>query len=469
MLIGITVALLVFAFVLAVLVFIIIRADRINSPDNYNPGAAGSKVSPTAAQLTPQPTAVAVVTPTPAPTLAPVVTPTPVPTLAPVVTPTPSPAPVYNRQIGANLYVNGSASGAEVAVATINASSVLYEQGYNHEAAQTNDHNLSTDWSEGSYGSGVGEWLQYNFSSATQLDSFMIYPGYWKSSALFKQNNRPSSLTISFSDGGECYVTLSDEQQPQLVVLSEAVNVTWVRFTITGVYSGSLYNDCCISEINVYNSKQTGGVVPTVTLSAESFPTSISQGSSFDLAGTVSTNAGILTDVSCSILSGGTILQSRSAAPNASVFKIGSSVINDQLRFGILAAGSYTIRLTATASNNGSYNTVTLLERSFTVASAPAALAAPVDYVYGSTAPFWGIFCNASKEYDVIVKNANTLKAYGFDVRIIITTDWENLNSEAWYSVTCGTYASRADAEAMFNQVQAVYPSAFIKYTGSRK
>lgn len=411
---------------------------------------SGANAGQTAAQVTPVPTAA----------------PTPVPTPAPTPAPTPTPVPV--KVIGADIEVNGSVLGGEVTVSSITCSSELYETGYNHEPLQANDHNLSTDWCEGSVGNGEGEWLQYNFNSATEMDTFVVYPGFWKSTDLYNANNRPASMTISFSDGTECYVAFSDEKLPQVVTLEKTVTANWVRFTVDSVFRGSKYNDCCISEINVYNdSTASADAVPTVTISGDRFPSALTAGYAFDLAGTVSTNVGVLTDVSCQIISGSTVIQSRSVAPNTASLEVGSSKINNEMRFGILDTGSYIIRLTATAKNKTNSVTVTLVERTFTVST--GTLAAPTDYIYNSSTPFWGIFCHASKEYDVIVKNAKSLKAQGFDVRIVRTTDWNELNSEPWYSVTAGTYKSRADAEAAYDAVKAVYPTAFIKYSGSKK
>lgn len=394
--------------------------------------------------------------------------PTPVPTPAPTPEPTPTPVPTPGRIVNTTVTANGVVSGSEVAVSFITSSSVLQETGYYHGPEQANDHNFSTDWSEGSSGAGEGEWIQYNFASATEIDSFVIYPGFWKSQQLFQLNNRPATMTISFSDGRECYVSFSNDKLPQVIKLEAPLTVTWVRFTVDSVYRGTKYNDCCISEINIYSSTGAAdNAVPTISISGDSFPVAISGGSSFNLTGKVSTSIGVLSDVSCYILSGGTVVQSRSVNPNNSVLDIGSSKINNELRFGALASGTYTIRLTATAVYNGTSTTVTLIDRSFTVSQVK--LSAPTDYVYNSTAPFWGIFCSASKEYDVIVKNANTLSASGFDVRIIVTTDWQNLNKEPWYSVTCGIYTSRADAEAAFAAVKAVYPTAYINYSGAHK
>jgi len=407
---------------------------------------SGANAGQTAAQVTPVPTAA----------------PTPVPT------PVPTPTPVPVKVIGANIAVNGSVTGQEVAVPSITCSSELYETGYNHEPIQANDHNLSTDWCEGSVGNGEGEWLQYNFNSATEMDSFVVYPGFWKSTQLFNANNRPASMTISFSDGTECYVAFSDEKLPQVVTLEKTVTANWVRFTVDSVFRGSMYNDCCISEINVYNgSSAAGDVVPTVTINGENFPTALTAGFAYDLTGTVNTNVGVLTEVTCQIISGSTVLQNCTVNPNKATLELAISKINNQMRFGILDTGTYTIRLTATAVNKSNSVNVTLIERSFTVSN--GTLAAPTDFAYTGTSSFWGIFCHASKEYDVIVKNAKSLKAQGFDVRIVRTTDWYELNSEPWYSVTAGIYQSRADAEAAYDAVKAVYPTAFIKFSGAKK
>lgn len=79
---------------------------------------------------------------------------------------------------------------------------------------------------------------------------------------------------------------------------------------------------------------------------------------------------------------------------------------------------------------------------------------------------FYGIWCGASKEYSEAEEIANKLISYGFKADILVTTDWENLNSEKWYAVSAGKYSSEEDAENILSDVQKIYSSAYIKFSG---
>lgn len=80
--------------------------------------------------------------------------------------------------------------------------------------------------------------------------------------------------------------------------------------------------------------------------------------------------------------------------------------------------------------------------------------------------PFYGIWCSASKSYEGMMEESAGLSQKGFASRVFVTTDWSNLNPEFWYVLTAGTYASEDAAYAALAQVQAVYPDAYVKYSG---
>ena len=83
-----------------------------------------------------------------------------------------------------------------------------------------------------------------------------------------------------------------------------------------------------------------------------------------------------------------------------------------------------------------------------------------------STSPFYGIWCNASKDFTEAQNSADSLSKQGFDAKVFVTTDWSNLNSEKWYVVSAGVYSSKANAKAALSSVRAVYSSAYVKYSG---
>ncbi len=84
----------------------------------------------------------------------------------------------------------------------------------------------------------------------------------------------------------------------------------------------------------------------------------------------------------------------------------------------------------------------------------------------GSHTPFYGIWCGAAKTHEQAEKEADKLRGKGLGAEVFVTTDWSNLNKEKWYVVTAGVYSSKSSANASLPSVRAVYPEAYVKYTG---
>ena len=82
-------------------------------------------------------------------------------------------------------------------------------------------------------------------------------------------------------------------------------------------------------------------------------------------------------------------------------------------------------------------------------------------------APFYGIWCSASKKQEDAQKVANALSDKGFNGRVFISSEWSNLNKETWYVVSAGTYATEEAAKAMLDTVKSSgYPDAYVKFSG---
>lgn len=81
-------------------------------------------------------------------------------------------------------------------------------------------------------------------------------------------------------------------------------------------------------------------------------------------------------------------------------------------------------------------------------------------------APFYGIWCDASKEQAIAEKNRRRFAEAGLDAQLFVTTDWSNLNPEKYYVVTVGTYSSYREAAAMLPTAKNVVKNAYIKYSG---
>lgn len=134
------------------------------------------------------------------------------------------------------------------------ASSYLSEPNLNlyHTPDRTVDGSLSTAWVEGLDGDGLGESITFTFDRTCLFSGMWINAGYQKSENLYRMNNRPATLTLTFSDGTEQTVSLQDVNGRQDIPFSFPVEAESVQLTITSVYAGNTYADTVISEISFY-------------------------------------------------------------------------------------------------------------------------------------------------------------------------------------------------------------------------
>lgn len=81
--------------------------------------------------------------------------------------------------------------------------------------------------------------------------------------------------------------------------------------------------------------------------------------------------------------------------------------------------------------------------------------------------PFYGVWVSATKNESETERMCNELITKGFDARVIVTSDWSNLNPETYYAISIGVYSNKADAEAQLAEMKRNgYESAYIKYSG---
>ena len=106
---------------------------------------------------------------------------------------------------------------------------------------------------------------------------------------------------------------------------------------------------------------------PTIWLSGEKLPADMQQGSNFGLRGTVSTDYGVITYLSGSLVDvAGNEVQSGHYYPNTSSVDLRYTINNDLL-FGNLPAGEYIYRVDATAQNGNEQTSQNLIWHSFQV------------------------------------------------------------------------------------------------------
>ncbi len=120
----------------------------------------------------------------------------------------------------------------------------------NYNAGNASDGISDSMWCEGNKKSdGMSEWIELSLGQRSAVSSVKIRNGA-PSSDLFKAVNRPTTATLSFSDGGSESITLKDMLFEQSVAFPTHTTDK-VRLTVTGVKKGEKYDDLCVSEITV--------------------------------------------------------------------------------------------------------------------------------------------------------------------------------------------------------------------------
>lgn len=129
------------------------------------------------------------------------------------------------------------------------ASSELVESKTVHGAKNVIDGNLSTVWSEGVPGVGIGEWIkiQTTDGSKMHLSAVDFALGHQKSQEHKNKNGWSPDVLIECEGGYSQKVFFSGMED--CILLDVPVNTGWIKFTILDARAGSKYEDTCISEI----------------------------------------------------------------------------------------------------------------------------------------------------------------------------------------------------------------------------
>lgn len=134
-------------------------------------------------------------------------------------------------------------------VEKIYASSV-YDQDYaSHAPVNLLDSDEKTNWTEGTAGNGIGQYIQLEFWEDYQLDGIMIWAGNHHSENRYFDNARPKEITLTFSDGSTMDYMLHDKMECQILLFDSPLVTDSLRITIDSVYPGRKYEDTVISEL----------------------------------------------------------------------------------------------------------------------------------------------------------------------------------------------------------------------------
>ena len=186
------------------------------------------------------------------PTETPTETPSPEPTATPEEPPTATPIP----QLAAS-YSCGSTPGViaslfKVTITDGEASSELHQKegNYDNSPQMMYDGDSVTSWQHGTEGNGTGQQLRFTFNTAS-IRAICFKLGNWRTADLYRQNSRPSRMQLTL--GGETVdVSFTDSMQNHYIVFNRPVLAADILITITAAYDGIDFNDCCISEMELF-------------------------------------------------------------------------------------------------------------------------------------------------------------------------------------------------------------------------
>ncbi|MFT4974794.1 MAG: hypothetical protein ACI8S6_000677 [Myxococcota bacterium] len=184
---------------------------------------------------------------------------------APAETPTPAPAPAPVA-VAVDAYTIGPAGGERTtygpgfetfhggygALVAAKASSSLSAQGANrYDVGQLDDDDYRTAWVEGVDGDGIGEWIEFTYTSPEPdwgCGSISIINGYQKSAAAFRDNGRVKALDVFAGGERRGRLEVEDRTGEQFFTVPVA-RYARVRLVIAEVYPGAKHKDTAITEM----------------------------------------------------------------------------------------------------------------------------------------------------------------------------------------------------------------------------
>jgi hypothetical protein len=126
------------------------------------------------------------------------------------------------------------------------------------------DNKQATSWIEGEEGAGLGSHIKTDFTAEKTITSINLWAGCWYNSAYWKHFARPKQVQVEFSDGTTQDFNLTDSFTPQSLVLSAPKKTTSIKIKIKAVYTGDVYQDTAISEVQILDTspeERIGGTV----------------------------------------------------------------------------------------------------------------------------------------------------------------------------------------------------------------
>ena len=119
-----------------------------------------------------------------------------------------------------------------------------------HSPENMFDGKLDTNWTEDATGNGIGEYVTFYFDGTYAVNKFWIYIGSHYNEGVYKQNCRPKTITLTFSDGSSQRISLRDSYDVQSFTLDRYYYTDSITLTIDDVYTGTKYLDTVIAELD---------------------------------------------------------------------------------------------------------------------------------------------------------------------------------------------------------------------------
>jgi hypothetical protein len=154
-------------------------------------------------------------------------------------------------QYAGNVSLNGL---MRVVIRDTSQSSVVTQSGnYSNYAAQAFDDSETTSWQEGAAGNGIGESISANFDRSYGVSGILFKLGNYRTPKLWEENARPRTLNINLN-GTVLTATFPNQMTQFAVILSAPIQTDRIAITVADVYGGSKYQDCAISDVQIYGN-----------------------------------------------------------------------------------------------------------------------------------------------------------------------------------------------------------------------
>ena len=173
-------------------------------------------------------------------------------TAEPTTVPTETPLPALSASYSCGSMPGEIASLFKIMITGGEASSELHQKEgiYDNSPQMVYDGDPVTSWQHGTEGNGTGQQLRFTFNTAS-VRAICFKLGNWRTPDLYRQNSRPSRMRLTL--GGETVdVSFTDNMQNHYIVFNRPVPAADILITIAAAYDGTDYNDCCISEMELY-------------------------------------------------------------------------------------------------------------------------------------------------------------------------------------------------------------------------